>query len=161
MRHLHCGLAIVVVGALLEADHAAAQSTPKTGAAQRLKNRSRKNPPGPVSTNGTAVPAVPAVPGSIPPPPGYVIGPEDVLGIVFWREKDLSADVVVRPDGKISLPLLDEIDVVGLTPAELRDKVMVEANKLVEDANVTVVVKQINSRKVFIAGSVTGRVPTR
>ena len=88
-------------------------------------------------------------------PPGYVIGPDDVLSIVFWREKDLSAEVVVRPDGKISLPLLDEIDVVGLTPAELREKVMVEANKLVEDANATVVVKQINSRRVFITGSVT------
>ena len=88
------------------------------------------------------------------PPPGYVIGPDDVLSIVFWREKELSAEVVVRPDGKISLPLLDEIDVVGLTPAELREKVMLEANKLVEDANATVVVKQINSRRVYITGSV-------
>ena len=54
----------------------------------------------------------------------------------------------------ISLPLLDEISVAGLTPAELREKVMVEANKFVEDANATVVVKQINSRRVFITGSV-------
>jgi len=117
-------------------------------------------------TYGAAQPAVqpqkapapragePAVPGAVAPPAGYVIGPDDVLGIVFWREKDLSADVVVRPDGMISLPLLDEISVAGLTPAELREKVMVEANKFVEDANATVVVKQINSRRVFITGSV-------
>ena len=156
MRHLHFGLAIVIAGALLVAQPitAAAQSTPKT-AQSTPKPDPQKPPPAPVGTNGTAVPAVPAVPGAIATPPGYVIGPDDVLGIVFWREKDLSADVVVRPDGKISLPLLDEIDVVGLTPAELREKVMAEANKLVEDANATVVVKQINSRRVFITGSVT------
>ena len=59
-------------------------------------------PPAPVTLppNGA-----PAVRGSIVPPTDYVIGPDDVLGIVFWREKELSADVVVRPDGKISLPL--------------------------------------------------------
>ena len=83
-----------------------------------------------------------------------MIGPEDVLAIVFWREKDLSGDVTVRPDGMISLPLLNDMLVAGLTPAELREKVMAEANKLVEDPNATVVVKQINSRKVFITGHV-------
>jgi polysaccharide biosynthesis/export protein len=97
---------------------------------------------------------VPAVPDGVVPPPGYVIGPEDVLGIVFWREKDLSADVIVRPDGMISLPLLNDILATGLTPAELRQKVMAEANKLVQDANATVVVRQIHSRKVFITGNV-------
>ena len=146
-------LAIVVAGAfllaqpLLAAAQSAAKPAPETA------------PPATPRTNGVApvpaVPAAPAVPGAIVPPPGYVIGPDDVLSIVFWREKDLSAEVVVRPDGKISLPLLDEIEVVGLTPAELREKVMAEANKLVEDANATVVVKQINSRRVFITGSVT------
>ena len=53
-------------------------------------------------------------------PAGYVIGPEDVLAVVFWRDKDMSADVVVRPDGKISLPLLNEVQAVGLTPEQLR-----------------------------------------
>jgi polysaccharide export outer membrane protein len=99
--------------------------------------------------------AAPAVPGGIVPPPGYVIGPEDILGVVFWREKDLSADVMVRPDGMISLPLLNDIQAAGLTPDQLREKVMGEANKFVEDPNATVVVKEINSRKVFITGMVT------
>src|SRR5688572_21947165 len=49
-------------------------------------------------------------------PPGYVIGVQDVLSIVFWRDKDMSADVTVRPDGKISLPLLNEVQAAGQTP---------------------------------------------
>ena len=74
----------------------------------------------------------PAAPASrVVPPPGYVIGPDDVLGIVFWREKDLSADVVVRPDGMITLPLLEDIKVTGMTPAELKQKMTAEASKLV------------------------------
>jgi polysaccharide export outer membrane protein len=88
------------------------------------------------------------------PPPGYVIGPEDVLSIVFWREKNLSSEVVVRPDGRISLPLLNDVQAAGLTADELREKVMTEANNFVEDATATVVVKQINSRKVYITGNV-------
>ena len=152
MLQTHRGLAIIVAGAFLLAQPlpAAAQSVPKP-APERTPTTPQTNGVPPVPS----VPTAPAVPGAIVPPPGYVIGPDDVLSIVFWREKDLSAEVVVRPDGKISLPLLDEIDVVGLTPAELREKVMSEANKLVEDANATVVVKQINSRRVFITGSVT------
>jgi polysaccharide biosynthesis/export protein len=93
--------------------------------------------------------------GGVVPPPGYVIGPEDVLSILFWREKNLSGDVLVRPDGRISLPLLNDIQAAGLTTDELREKVMAEANKFVEDPTATIVVKQINSRKVFITGNVS------
>ena len=96
-----------------------------------------------------------AAPTGVVPPPGYVIGPEDVLSILFWREKNLSSEVVVRPDGRISLPLLNDVTAAGLTADELREKVMTEANKFVEDATATVVVKQINSRKVFITGNVS------
>jgi polysaccharide export outer membrane protein len=92
--------------------------------------------------------AVPAL------PQGYVIGPEDVLSVVFWRDKDLSADVVVRPDGKISLPLVNDIQAAGLTPEELRSRVVAAASKYVEGPNATVVVKEIHSRKVFITGLV-------
>jgi polysaccharide biosynthesis/export protein len=87
-------------------------------------------------------------------PPGYVIGAEDVLSIVFWRDKDMSADVVVRPDGKISLPLLNDVDAAGLTPDQLRGQLVKAASKFVEDPNATVVVKEIHSRKVFITGNV-------
>jgi polysaccharide export outer membrane protein len=88
------------------------------------------------------------------PPAGYVIGPEDVLTILFWRDKDMSGDVTVRPDGKISTPLLNDIQAAGLTPEELRVRINNEAAHYIEDPNATVVVKQINSRKVFIAGEV-------
>jgi len=86
--------------------------------------------------------------------PDYVIGPDDVLSVVFWKDKDMSADVVVRPDGKISLPLVNDIQAGGLTPSQLRDTIDNLARKYIEDPAVTVVVKQINSRKVFITGQV-------
>ena len=91
----------------------------------------------------------------LPLPPGYVIGAQDVLQIVFWRDKDMSADAVwVRPDGKISLPLINEIQAAGLTPEQLHVKLMEAAAKYIEDPNVTVVVREIRSRNVFITGMV-------
>jgi polysaccharide export outer membrane protein len=104
----------------------------------------------PATTAAQSVPtiAAAAVPGD------YIIGPEDQLTVMFWREKDLSADVIVRPDGKISLPLLNEVHAAGLTPDQLREKVTDLAKRFVEDPNATIVVRQINSRKVFINGQV-------
>jgi polysaccharide biosynthesis/export protein len=87
-------------------------------------------------------------------PPDYRIGPDDVLAIVFWREKDLSAEVVVRPDGMITLPLISDVYATGLTPEELRVKVQEAAGRYVTDPNATVIVRQINSRRVFITGQV-------
>ena len=103
----------------------------------------------------TAKPAgAPALPAGVTAPAGYVIGPDDNLAIVYWREKDMSADVVVRPDGMISLPLLNEVKASGLTPEELRAAITQSASKFVEEPTVSVVVKAINSRKVFITGLV-------
>ena len=87
-------------------------------------------------------------------PAEYIIGADDVMSVVFWRDKELSSDVTVRPDGKISLPLLNEIQAAGLTPAQLRDRITDEAKKYVEDPTVTVEVKAINSRRVYITGEV-------
>jgi polysaccharide biosynthesis/export protein len=100
----------------------------------------------------TAAAASAAVPA--PPPGDYTIGPDDILTIVFWKEKDMSSDVAVRPDGRISLPLLNDVDAAGLTPEQLRVKLAAAADKFLEEPTVTVVVKQINSRKVFITGQV-------
>src|SRR5262249_48047927 len=101
-----------------------------------------------------AAAAAPAAPTGVTPPPDYVIGPDDQLTIMFWREKDMSADVIVRPDGKITLPLLNEVLASGLTPEQLRVKLTEEAKRYVEEPNATVVVRQINSRRVFITGQV-------
>lgn len=87
-------------------------------------------------------------------PPGYVIGTDDVLSIVYWKDKDMSSDAQVRPDGRIALPLINEVVAAGLTPDQLREKLTEESRKYMEDANITVVVRQINSRRVFITGEV-------
>ncbi len=109
-------------------------------------------PPAKAGASVAPAPVVPATP--VPPPPGYVIGPDDVLQVLYWREKDVSAEVVVRPDGMISLPLLNDVKAAGLTPEQLRDAVSEAAKRFFEDPNVTIVIKAINSRKVFITGSV-------
>jgi polysaccharide biosynthesis/export protein len=87
-------------------------------------------------------------------PADYVIGAEDVLSIVFWRDKELSADVTVRPDGKISLPLLNDVYAVGFTPEQLAAELMKAAQKYITDPTATVIVRDIRSRKVFILGQV-------
>jgi polysaccharide export outer membrane protein len=87
-------------------------------------------------------------------PEGFVIGPEDVLSVVVWREKELSADVVVRPDGKISLPLLRDVQAAGYTPEQLAEIIEKAAVKYVKDSDATVIVKEIRSRKVFVLGEV-------
>jgi polysaccharide export outer membrane protein len=103
----------------------------------------------PAAAAAAAVPVRPATPS------GYVIGVDDVLSILFWRDKDLSApEITVRPDGKVTLPLLNDVQAAGLTPEQLRDTVLDAARKYVEDPNPTVIVKEIKSRKVFITGQV-------
>ena len=99
-------------------------------------------------------PATAPAPAGVALPPGYLIGPEDVLTIVVWREKDMSTDAVVRPDGQISLPLLNDLQAVGLTPDQLKASIEKAASKYVAEPNATVIVKAINSRKVHIVGNV-------
>jgi polysaccharide export outer membrane protein len=99
-------------------------------------------------------PSMQTAPAGVSLPSGYVIGPDDVLTVVLWREKDMSADVVVRPDGKITLPLLNELQAAGLTPEQLRSAIEKAASKYVAEPNATVIVKAINSRKVHILGNV-------
>ena len=116
-------------------------------------------PQGPADGDAPAAPSIGAAApaarvAGIPSPRDYVIGPDDVLSVVFWRDKDMSAEVVVRPDGRITLPLINEIEAAGLTPQQLRERVENAAQQFVSDATATVVLKQINSRKVFITGAV-------
>lgn len=87
-------------------------------------------------------------------PPEYVIGPDDLLSIMFWQKDIPSLEVTVRPDGKISLPLLNDVQASGLTPLQLRDRLMAAATQFQQDPNVAVVVRQINSRKVYVSGQV-------
>jgi len=135
-----------------------AAATVATCAAQSGQAQQPQQRPTTGATKTSAPPAVPpaavvAAPG-VTLPPEYIIGADDVLSIVFWRDKELSTEVAVRPDGNISIPLINDVRAAGLTPAQLKDKIVDESKKYVEDPNVTVVVKSINSRKVFITGEV-------
>lgn len=85
---------------------------------------------------------------------GYVIGPEDVLHVAVWREADLTATLPVRPDGKISLPLLNDVQASGLTPQQLAASVTEKLKKYIADPRVTVVVTQINSKRIYMVGEV-------
>jgi polysaccharide biosynthesis/export protein len=109
--------------------------------------------------SGGQATATPSTAGAAVVPTDYVIGAEDVLTIFFWREKDLTGDVVVRPDGRISLPLVNDIQAAGLTPEQLRANVTQAVSKYLEQPSVTVVVKTINSRRVFITGLVAKPAP--
>lgn len=90
-----------------------------------------------------------------PTPSDYVVGPEDVLGVLFWRDQEMSGDILVRPDGRITLPLIGEMQAAGVRPEVLRSQIQAAADKYLSDTNVTVIVRQINSRKVYITGEVT------
>lgn len=104
-----------------------------------------------------AAPAQPRDPQPPVVPADYVIGPEDVVGVLFWREAEMSGDITVRPDGKITLPLIGDLMAAGYTPAALKDQIQKAAQKYLTDANVTVVVRQQNSRKVYVTGEVAMR----
>jgi len=84
----------------------------------------------------------------------YRLGPEDVIDVFVWKEPDLSTTVVVRPDGKISLPLASEIDATGKTAAELQQDITQRLKKYLSEPVVNVMVKQINSLKISVLGEV-------
>jgi polysaccharide export outer membrane protein len=86
--------------------------------------------------------------------PNYIIGAQDVISISVWKEAELTREVPVRPDGKISMPLLNDVQAAGLTPTQLADQITVSLKKFVTDPQVTVVVTQINSQRVYILGEV-------
>jgi polysaccharide export outer membrane protein len=87
--------------------------------------------------------------------PNYVIGAQDVLDISVWKEPDVSRVVPVRPDGKISLPLLNDVQAAGLTPSQLAAQITDSLKKYVTTPQVTVIVATINSQRVYILGEVT------
>jgi polysaccharide export outer membrane protein len=109
-----------------------------------------QSPPAPPKIDPTAGQPVP--PSTLPK--DYVIGVQDILSVVFWSAKELSAEVIVRPDGKISLPLLNDVVAVGMTPEQLAAEIAKRAAKFVNDPGATVIVKEINSRKVYLVGEV-------
>lgn len=113
----------------------------------------------------TLPPAYSEQPGSVDPPKNmqsgiiadsdqYIIGPEDVLFIYVWKEESLSKSVPVRMDGKISLPLVDDIQAAGLTPLQLKNILTGKLKDYVDNPTVTITVTEANSFKVYVTGEV-------
>jgi polysaccharide export outer membrane protein len=90
----------------------------------------------------------------------YVIGADDTLRISVWKEPELSEILPVRPDGKISMPLLNDIPAAGLTPLQLKDSITEKLKKFIADPRVTVVVTAMNSQRIFVSGEVLHSGPT-
>jgi polysaccharide export outer membrane protein len=84
----------------------------------------------------------------------YVIGSEDVLYIYVWREEALSRTVPVRTDGKISLPLINDIQAAGLTPLQLKEILTQKFKVFIDNPNVSVIVTEANSMKVYVSGQI-------
>jgi polysaccharide export outer membrane protein len=84
----------------------------------------------------------------------YKIGPQDLLRIDVWKEPEITRTVPVRPDGKISLPLLNDVQAAGLTPMELSAVIGDGLKKYITNPQVTVTVSEINSRRVYVSGEV-------
>lgn len=87
-------------------------------------------------------------------PRSYVIGAEDILYIRVWREPDFTGPVAVRPDGKITLPLVGDLQASGLTPERLGEQVKQALSDLINKPDVTVMVSQVNSKKYTVTGGV-------
>lgn len=133
-------LSVVTLAVVMSASTAYGQGGQTAAAAARP----------PVSGPSPASPVVPAA-----TPADYVIGADDVLSVVFWREAEMSGQVRVRPDGRISVPLLNDVPAAGLTPDQLRTHLEKTASQYITDPHATVVVVEINSRRVFVVGQVS------
>lgn len=114
------------------------------------------NPP---AANPPAAKAPASPPSETPPsgpntPSDYIIGADDTLHITVWKEPDMSSSLPVRPDGKISIPLLDDVQAAGMTPMQLANSIKEKLKKYIADPRVTVVVTAMNSQRIFVLGEV-------
>jgi polysaccharide export outer membrane protein len=95
--------------------------------------------------------------------PDYIMGPEDVLEITVWKNADLSKQVQVRPDGRISLPLIGDVSAVGRTAAQLTEEISARLKSYMENPTVSILVKEVNSYQIYVLGEVNapGKYPLK
>ncbi|HTP89117.1 MAG TPA: polysaccharide biosynthesis/export family protein [Bryobacteraceae bacterium] len=129
---------------------AAAQTVPDVGARTAKEQSQPAQTPAGATDNAAKGPALPVAVD----PHKYLIGAEDVLHVLVWREADLTGDKVVRPDGKISLPLIGELQAAGLTPEQLGNDIGTALGKYINSPEVTVSLMSVNSKKYYIDGEV-------
>jgi polysaccharide export outer membrane protein len=89
----------------------------------------------------------------------YVIGPSDVLTVTVWKEPTLSGNILVRPDGMITVSLIGDVQATGLTPLQLADQIAAKLKKYIQDPNVSVVVGEIHSKVIYLLGEVGKKGP--
>jgi polysaccharide biosynthesis/export protein len=107
------------------------------------------------ASKSASKPVPPASQVAVAADANYKIGPQDVLRIDVWKENEITRSVPVRPDGKISLPLLNDVQAAGLTAMELANNISEGLKKFITNPQVTVSVTDINSRRVYVTGEVT------
>jgi polysaccharide export outer membrane protein len=136
------GLALFHPGLRCEAADAPAETRPVRDAAQQSPERKPEPQDKDAARRGALL------------PPDYLVGPEDVLDISVWKNAELSRVVVVRPDGRISLPLTGDLQASGLTPNQLRDEIVRRLKEYQDTVVVSVIVQTVNSHKFYIVGEV-------
>jgi polysaccharide export outer membrane protein len=177
MKHRLAALTLMCASVAFAAT-VSAQSQPATPAQSPAPKTSTSTPPTGLqpltavgtATAGTATAPAPrdpklltneskSVPTAVDPrttelSAAYQIGPEDLLDISVWKNVELSRVVPVRPDGKVSLPLVNDIQAAGLTPTELRDRITTKLAEYIPAPEVSVMVREVHSRKVAVVGAV-------
>lgn len=136
---------------------------PKTAAPPKGEPAPQLAPGAPKTKEEAADAVKPAVdtPAAPVDPKSYIIGPEDIIEVRVWREPEVSAIVQVRPDGKIALPLINDIEAAGLTPEKLKAKLVEALSQYYNKPEVFVVIRAVQSKKYHIVGEVnrTGTFP--
>ena len=113
------------------------------------KDKPKQNNPAPSRTDTSG-----GTPSVNPVGASYVIAPDDVLAIDVWKEAEITRTVPVRPDGKISLPLLNDVQAAGLTATDLASVIAERLKKFIANPQVTVIVTTVNSQRIYILGEV-------
>lgn len=155
--------ALVLAAFVVRAPAAAGQSEPTGAAVAAPAIEQAPAAPDPVAEPSGSWSAEGAPPAPAPSAaatassgdaPDYRIGAADVVKVAVWRNTELSAEVPVRPDGRISVPLLGDVQAAGLTTAELRERIAAGLSEYITAPDVTVIVTQVNSKVVFLVGEV-------
>jgi len=146
-----CSVAIAAVAQTPPSPNPRAQQKSDSQTEQQTEPPKVESPKAEAPKPGSA--GGPLTPAAVDPT-SFVIGPEDVLYLQVWREPDFSRQLVVRPDGKITLPLVKEMQAAGKTPDALSQEIAKALSEYIKSPEVSVTVLQVNSKKYFITGEV-------
>jgi polysaccharide export outer membrane protein len=135
-----------------------------------LAQAEAQNQPAPAPPAGqgpvTAAPASDAPAAPVPPPlasgaaaDSYIIGASDVLNVTVWKDPTFSGPVLVRPDGMISIPLLGDIPAAGSTTLQLKEVIAAKLRKYLQDPQVSVILTNVNSKKIYLLGEINKKGP--